>query len=179
MKQLFIDTQNSSTAITFVDALSILRAIRSKGQNCMQYQAELLLLLEHPQITRKAQAIIENSLGGELKEAARQRERANRTITAKDQGKSVRVAPGDIIEVEFKSQAGFYWEVQQPYTGIDVQRVLGEGAKAGHERFRCTLSIKTTQTLRFELRQDARFSKKHSLRTPSSTEFHFTLKVEH
>ena len=136
------------------------------------------MLLEHPQITRKAQAIIEHSLGAELKEAARQRERASRTLTAKDLGKSVRVAQGDVIEIELKSHHGFYWEAQAPFNGIDIQRVIGEGAKAGHEKFHCTVSDLVTRTLRFQLKQDARFSQKHSLRTPSSAEFYFTLNVE-
>ena len=107
MKQLLSHTLHSSTAVTFVDVLAIIRGIRAKGQPCIQYQAELMALLEHPRITRHAQEIIEQALGGELKEAARQRQRSTRTITSQDLGKAVRMPQNEALKIQLRTQHGF------------------------------------------------------------------------
>ena len=178
MKQLLSDAINSPTAVTFVDALTIIRSIRVKGQTCIQYQEQLVSLLDHPKITKKAQTIIEQALGSELKSADRQRQRSCRTITSRDHGKIVRIAVGATLNIELKSQHGFYWEHQPSHSHLKLELISGAKAKAGYETFACQALSAGQDKVRLCLIKDARFSKKDSLRSPASNEFYIDLMVE-
>ena len=178
MKEHLVTTLQSDTAITFVDALVLLRKIRAKGQDCVQYQQELLAMLEHPLVTAHAQAIIEQALGGELKKITRQRERAQKTLQAKDKGKTVRMSKGAALGLELKSQHGFYWEAKNPAQIIDIRPLIGSEARAGYESFRCIALRTGSETIAFCQKTDARFSKNQTSRTTASPDFYFELIVE-
>ena len=170
MRQQILDTQQSSTAITFVDALSLIRGIRSRGKQCTHYQAELLELLNHPHLTRQARKVIEQALSGELKNQVREKERAQKIVSLREHGKALRVKTGERIHIEFKTEPGFFWEPHQEHKLLLIEPVLGASAKPGHETFQCTAQGPGSLNLRWEQRPDARYNqrtqaKSHSTRT--------------
>ena len=179
MRQLLSDTLKSTTAITFVDVLAILRGIRAQGQAITGYQKDLLALLDHPAITAKARDILENTLEADFKKLARQRQRAQTTVQMKDRGKSIRMTAQRELLIELKSQQGFYWEPCEPVALVFITSVIGTDAKPGHETFRCIAQQTGSEIVRFELKADARLPQKDSLRTAVSHDFFFELTVEH
>jgi len=156
VKKRIQEAVRSDAAITFVDALTILRALRTCGHTVAQVQEDLIMLHDHTQTTARAKVILGKALEAEFKLHQRETSRAQQTIGAPQHGKTIRGFCGQTLRVELRTHPGYYWSCQSTASALQVESLIGENASAGHESFAVTAREVGTYNIRWVQTQDVR-----------------------
>ena len=177
-RKLIEETLHSKQAVTFLDALSILRSIRSSGLTTRHFQNSLIELLEHPEATRRSVEILEKALTAELKNHERELLRGRRPLSERNNRQTVHGVCGQELRVELPASSGSYWEpTSNQQQAIEIRLLLGEAAKAGCESFGVSLKAVGRYKVCWERRLDAREASKSSLRNRLSDEFYLEIVI--
>lgn len=177
LQTMLLEMSLAPCAITFVDILGVLRAIRSRGRNVTDFSTELLALLDSATLTTTASLYLQNALSHEAKTREREMMRAQTVIRSNSFGKHFRAHIGQVLRVELPVKHGVYWRFCGNPSEIEVERVLGENAKAGFEVFLVKSLRSGSHQPRFTHEKDHAQYSKASSENATPMEFYFDLWV--